>query len=58
VISLSGPWITATLAWVPPLKVQVLAWPAIPISWSAHLPFSKIPNQSVIALRRCMLQFL
>lgn len=30
-------WLTASLARVSPLEVEVLAWPAVPISWSAHV---------------------
>lgn len=42
---ITGSWLSAALARVPPLEVQILAWPAVPISWSAHFPFSKIPQK-------------
>lgn len=35
--------LSTALARVPPLEVQVLARPAVPVSWSAHLLFSNIP---------------
>ena len=33
------PRFPATLAGVPPLEVEVLAWPTVPISWPAHVYF-------------------
>ena len=46
VTSLTWSWLSTPLAWIPPLKVEMVAWPAIPISWPVHFSFSKFHAES------------
>jgi len=37
-----GPGVPTTLARVTPLEIEVLAWPAVPVSWPVHICCIKI----------------